>query len=227
MLQAGRRHGAGDDRTGGPEEVQQAYDRAAKRTRMVRPELRGGGTRCTATLEEEPAPYAWSTCSHSVKSCVQACRRQSHRPTARSAASSGPSPAPRRAPNALRVLKAPTVRPPSRPQTSATTISPDTRLALARLGGNRRRRAQPCRPVLRQVGPPLHFRIFVAVGGRKLRSPSRRYLRGRGQPVLGRAVQKTRTCHLRRVQRPRASGTQTAQTAENRMGSRRCVQGGG
>ena len=58
MLQAGRRHGAGDDRTGGPEEVQQAYDRAAKRTRMVRPELRGGGTRCTATLEDEPARVA-------------------------------------------------------------------------------------------------------------------------------------------------------------------------
>lgn len=172
-------------------------------------------------------PYAWSMCSHSVKSCVQACRRQSHSPTARSAASSGPCPAPRRAPNALRVLKAPTVRPPSRPPTSATTISPDTRLALARLGWNRRRRARPCRPVLRQVSPLLP-NLRGGGGG------DTNFARGQGSTG---AVEDSvywdeqRKRHVLapsdRVQRPRASGTQTAQTAENRMGSRRCVQGGG
>lgn len=95
---------------------------------------------------------------------MQPCRRQSHSLTARSAASCGPCPAPRRGQNARRVRKAPIVRPPSQPPTSATTISLATRLVLTRLGGSPRRQAPRCRPALRQVSP-LPFSLPNLRGG--------------------------------------------------------------
>lgn len=127
----------------------------------MRPELRGeSGAPPRSRARAQTTRFS----SRPVYSSVQACRRQSHSLTAHSAASSGPCPAPRRAPNARRVRKAPTVRRPSQPPTSATTISHATRLVLARPGESHPRRTPRCRPALRQVSP-LPFSLPNLRGG--------------------------------------------------------------